>query len=36
MTLNSTPAGRDTPIALTEDATLRNDCLAYSLLAACT
>ena len=36
VTLNSTPEGRETPIALTEDATVRNDCITYSLLAACT
>jgi len=35
VTLNSTPEGRDTPIALTEDVTLRNECVTYSLLAAC-
>ena len=36
VTLNSTPEDRETPIALTEDATVRNDCLTYSLLASCT
>ena len=36
VTLNATPDGRETPIALTEDVTLRNECVTYSLVSACT
>ena len=36
VTLNSTPEDRATPIALTEDISVRNDCLAYSLISSCT
>jgi type II secretory pathway pseudopilin PulG len=36
VTLTSTPEDRDRPIVLTEDITLRNQCLTYTLLSACT